>query len=450
MTDHLMDLSYVYLFNDIILTSDKHAAGLAESELSKIHSPISETNLFIVALPEFTYYSLEKILEHLVIKGFNSITLIVQHTKNLIRPVPRINSKSVLEKCKVVPITYHPWCCLKAIEEKTKLPIEPNWNIKKGLLRTGSLNRYTRIGILKELYNHDLLDKIVWTFPKSESQKISILNYFAESAGMIPEDFDEFYNYCSTQAITNKTPQLIRDVDPRLSSCLQNQFFTDWFVESFQHANFSIISESDFAYGAISEKTYLTLLHKHPFIIVNSPQQIQLLKSLGFRTFENYLPFDQYIYVEDNQLRLDQIVANIREFQKIIESHRQEIVADTEHNYNLCIEMAHETETQFNNLSTVLTADNLLHLNYLTFSNVDIDLFVQYKTQEKILLEQKQQEDFIAKYRIYKGADWPEIQNMADFEQLPEWVKQEAKTKFNFPRDLINRDIINVYLQNNH
>ncbi len=127
MTDHLMDLSYVYLFNDIILTSDKHAAGLAESELSKIHSPISETNLFIVALPEFTYYSLEKILEHLVIKGFNSITLIVQHTKNLIRPVPRINSKSVLEKCKVVPITYHPWCCLKAIEEKTKLPIEPNW-----------------------------------------------------------------------------------------------------------------------------------------------------------------------------------------------------------------------------------------------------------------------------------------------------------------------------------
>ena len=112
--------------------------------------------------------------------------------------------------------------------------------------------------------------------------------------------------------------------------------------------------------------------------------------------------------------------------------------------------MATETERQLKNLSDILTADNLLNLNFLTFSNVDLDLFIEYKKQDKILSQEKECKEFLEKYNVFKGADWPEIQNETEFEQLPDWVKQEAKTRFDFPRKLINRDIINSYLGENN
>ena len=447
MTDHFMDLSYLYFLQYEIL--DLYADRIAESELSKIQSPVAETNLFIAALPEFNYDCLEKIFERLAAKGFKSINILVNDQINLIRPLPEITSTTVLEKCKIIPILYHPWWCMKEMEQKNLA--SPKWNpdIRKGLLRTGNLNRYTRIGILKLLYDHNLLDKIVWTLPNAERQKINVLKYFAKWNNNIPKNFEEFYEYVARHAITNPNSILIKDVDPKLKEILPNEFFTDWFIESFAQANFSIISESDFSYGAISEKSYLTMLHKHPFIIVNTPKHVEKLKQLGFKTFENYLPCDHYINIEDDRLRLDLIIENIRSFQKIIEDRKEEIAADVEHNYNLCLQMAAETERQLKNLSDVLTADNLLNLNFLTFSNVDLDLFIEYKKQDKILWQEKKRKEFLEKYNVYKGADWPEIHSESDFEQLPEWVKQEAKTKFDFPRDLINRNIINAYLQDN-
>ena len=65
MTDYFFDASYLCHFHETLLNSDPHATALVEKELLKINSPITETNLFIGALPEYDFSYLTKIFEHL-------------------------------------------------------------------------------------------------------------------------------------------------------------------------------------------------------------------------------------------------------------------------------------------------------------------------------------------------------------------------------------------------
>jgi hypothetical protein len=461
MADHFLDASYLYHFHEIILNSDSRAVALAEKELLKINSPISETNLFIGALPEFHFGQFNKIFEHFTTKGFKSITILVNNESKYPPAQLRLLSPSVLEKCKIVSLNFLPWFHQTNVAaRKSAGPRVWNWDQKKGLLRTGSLDRYNRIDLLKILYDQNLLDGIGWTFPFPEKQKFKVLNYFAETTGNIPENFNEFYSYCSAHATIEENAKLLYDLFPQVAEVLPDISYANAFSEFHESGNFSIISEA--IAGHISERVYLTILHKHPFIIVNplisdnttDPGQeshsIRNLKDLGFKTFENYFPFSDYASVKDDRLRLIQTVENIRVFQKIIEDHKEEIAADVEHNYDLCLRIISETEEQLKNISPIITTEKLSNLNFLTFSGVDLDLLVEYKKQEKILLQEKERNEFLEKYEIYRGADWPDIKDEDDFQRLPDWIKKESKTKFNFPRKLINRDIINTYLGKNN
>lgn len=455
MTDYFFDASYLCHFHETLLNSDPHATALVEKELLKINSPITETNLFIGALPEYDFSYLTKIFEHFTTKGFKSITILVN---NDIKQSPlqlHLLSAPVLEKCKIIALNFLPWWYqVKILEQKNAEPMIQNQNKKKGILRTGSLDRYNRIGLLKLLYDQNLLDDIEWTFPASEKQKSRVLNYFVETTGSIPKNFNEFYSYCSTHAITEKDAKMICDVFPQLNEVLRDVCPVGAFPESHELGNFSIISETSAGY--VSERSYMAILYKHPFIIISPPkmrqelQTIQKLKNLGFKTFENYFPFSDYSTIEDSQLQLDQTIENIRVFQKIIEDRREEIAADVEYNYDLCLRIIAETQEQLTNLSPVLTTDRMSNLNFLTFAGVDLDLFIEYKTQEKILRQEKECKEFLEKYEIYRGADWPNIKDENDFLRLPDWIKEECKIKFNFPRKLINRDIINAYLDKNN
>lgn len=455
MTDYFLDASYFYHFHEKILNSDSHVVTLVEKELSKIHSPISETNLFIGALPEYDFGLLTKIFENFTTKGFKSITILVNNDTKQLPPQLALLSDLVLERCKIIPLNFLPWWHQIKIQEQTNAEsIRWNWTKCKGILRTGSLNRYNRIGLLKLLYDQNLLDGIAWTFPFPEKQKFKVLNYFAETTGSIPKNFNEFYSYCSAHATIQEDEKTVSDVFPQLSEILPDCNFTNAFSEIHTLGNFSIISETTAGY--VSERSYLAMLYKHPFIVVNPVkagkkiQTTQKLKDLGFKTFENYFPFSDYDMIENNQLQLNQIIENLRVFQKVIKDRREEIATDVEHNYDLCLGIIAETQEQLKNLSPVLTIDKLSNLNFLSLSGVDLDLFIEYKKQEKTLHLEKELKEFLEKYEVYRGADWPDIKDENDFLSLPDWIKQECKIKFGFPSKLINRDIINKYLDENN
>jgi hypothetical protein len=77
------------------------------------------------------------------------------------------------------------------------------------------------------------------------------------------------------------------------------------------------------------------VLHKQPFILAGEPAQYQYLKSLGYRTFEEYLLISNYGTIADEDKRLDAVVVNTKHW--IENKHLYNMQHDIEHNYQLLL-----------------------------------------------------------------------------------------------------------------
>ena len=119
----------------------------------------------------------------------------------------------------------------------------------------------------------------------------------------------------------------------------------------FEDTHFSILSEgpnfwSD-DYDFVTEKTWRTIINRHPFIFAGPVEQFNYIKSLGFKTFENYLPIKDYAYIKDEDERLDAIVENTK---YLLDNHSQGIATDVEHNYKQYMELIKEQDILFTSL----------------------------------------------------------------------------------------------------
>jgi hypothetical protein len=106
---------------------------------------------------------------------------------------------------------------------------------------------------------------------------------------------------------------------------LNDRYFNpDWYNETY----FSLVSETTidsicFKYNKnnyaapvfITEKTWKPIMFKHPFMIFGQPQILKYLKELGFETFNNL--FDEsYDTIDNNNVRLDTIIKNIKHLER--------------------------------------------------------------------------------------------------------------------------------------
>jgi hypothetical protein len=301
-----------------------------------------------------------------------------------------------------------------------------NWYIEKGYFPTGRLARHNRVGFLKRLYDSDLLGDIIWTFPSADKQKSHVLHYFYQSSGGIPADFEEFFDYCTKNAFVDNDNLL---EDPMI--IFRAVIFP---VDQYQLSNFTILSES--TDGPITEKTWMVMLNRHPFIMLATSRFLfDELKELGFKTFNNYLPYPEYATVDDLETRWEQTIENIRVFPKILQDRREEISADIEHNYNLCVNLRSQTVERLKEISSEIF-DISGFLERYTITPIDVlggDLFKRYREREKILIEEDYNKIFTEKYNAIKAEHWPEIYNKTDFHSLPNEIKRECKEVFNFP-----------------
>lgn len=433
MTSQIIDINYLYMFNDRFL--EMHAEEIATNEISKINSSFEETDLFISMTTERQFGVMSNILDIFIKYKFKTITLLIDYP-SWQETYSASLSKNVLENCKIIPFHFWIWYCVKNLERRNIRP--PTWNPdnRKGLFRTGRVDRFTRIEILKALYDANLLDnnRIEWTFPRSIEQKPNVLKYYSRNYGSIPDNFDKFYNHCIENASVEKNPSFMTDIYPQFKDSLPVFCPTNFYVDCYDLASFSILSETwD---DEVGDKSYLTMLYQHPFIIVNKPKVLKNLKQLGFKTFDNYLPHE-YASIEDDHTRLAQIIENIKIFPKILEERKEEIIADVQHNYNLCIKMAAETDKYLNDISDCITVENLYVSDFV--NKLGPDLYKKYKEQEKIIVKQDKNIYFVYRYNIIKAESWPNIQDENDFHQLPNWIKEECMTNYNFPGQLITR-----------
>ena len=323
---------------------------------------------------------------------------------------------------------------IKYLEKRNAQHSSWNWYNKKGYFPTGTLNRPNRVGFLKRLYDSDLLDDMIWTFPNADRQKSSILKYFIDNFGEVPINFEEFLNYSTEHAFSANTPIYDRYYDKYPMDSFLPFDCDEIPTSQYKLSNFTILSET--LDGPITEKTWMVMLNRHPFIMLATSRFLfDDLTELGFKTFNNYLPYPEYATVDDLETRWEQTIENIRVFPKILQDRREEISADIEHNYNLCVNLRSQTVERLKKISSEIF-DIPGFLERYTITPIDVlgsDLFKRYREREKILIEEDYNKIFTEKYNAIKAEHWPEIYNKTDFHSLPNEIKRECKEIFNFP-----------------
>jgi hypothetical protein len=274
--------------------------------------------------------------------------------------------------------------------------LQNNWNRRAnlGLLLTGKLYRQNRFGLLKVLYDAGLLDTIMWSFPEPQAQ-YALIKKLSDEQGYT--NFEEVFDYCQSHALTDATHVIrvhnqkfgVEALDITYPQTYYNK--NVWCPQFYASSNYSIISESEFKNSMVrcTEKTYRTIYNKHPFIMAASPGTLALLNTLGFKTFTEFLPRPDYDNIQDNNLRLDAIVENIKAFPSILTLHQDSINADVEHNFTL--------------LSTSISNDKQAVLEWYTSLGIDHSLFadnfemtetngIKMTVEELLKLKQQEQE----------------------------------------------------------
>jgi hypothetical protein len=207
------------------------------------------------------------------------------------------------------------------------------WNNTKtkGLWTIGKVERPHRAILMSKLWENNLLDRIDWSFYTYSDNKDyihkTLLSHYDDLT------FEKFIKDCTRSLdFTANTDDNFHSsgypFDPNL----------------YRNTSFSIVTESDFNIydyhqpeftPKITEKTYRTIINRHPFISAWFPGMIKKLKSKGYRTFEEYTTNPNYNEIRNLDDRLNAMVTSIDTFHEQL--NRPEVLekvrADVEHNY---------------------------------------------------------------------------------------------------------------------
>lgn len=194
-----------------------------------------------------------------------------------------------------------------------------------------------RIGLLYKLYNQNLLDNCTYSFiihnSFTEKECRKKMNFLSD------KEFDNFYQS------TKKSLDL--EYDPNNIEKINHTHYTGipYDVELFNLCNFQLISETHFDTTVwITEKTWISIANKCPFIIASYPGILKKLKSMGFKTFENYTKIVDYDEIKNDENRINAIVENVKYWNSNIQNFYSNIVEDTEYNYQLFLKIAKSNE----------------------------------------------------------------------------------------------------------
>jgi hypothetical protein len=106
-------------------------------------------------------------------------------------------------------------------------------------------------------------------------------------------------------------------------------------VDIFLNSNFQIIPESDIDSTWITEKTWISIANKMPFILVGSAYACSYLESLGFKTFRKYMKHSTYDEYDDYNTILENVVKNVRHWEKHLHKFEDSLRKDVEHNFKV-------------------------------------------------------------------------------------------------------------------
>lgn len=249
---------------------------------------------------------------------------------------------------------------------QAQIESDTTFEINKGFLfLVGNPARNNRIGLMSRLYDKQLLENNIWSFtaPSSIEDQDTCRKICQKYTD---EQYTEFLNNCqrSIDSLYKEYAELQNENSLGNNQKWLKMIEIDFtkvhpFVKSdiFAETSFSIISEginhwSD-EYSYITEKTWRPILHKHAFIFAGHPDQYRYIKSLGLKTFEEYLLIPDYAYIKDEEERLDAVVKNVEYFLAHHHKFEMQIKKDTEHNFKILLEHKSKLDKILKVLNTV-------------------------------------------------------------------------------------------------
>lgn len=262
-------------------------------------------------------------------KEFSHLEIIVILGTNYLRKSYRLANNNACIKHKPLYYVNPFWYCFYYLCIKNninKVATEYNANSKKDFLYLiGKPDQPHRLEILYRLYKKNLLNNANWRFiVHNDFVKNNCRRYLEQ---LSEEEFEDFIS---------KTQRSLDDINVQYQPTSSHYPGIPFDYKIFEDSKFQIIAETSFFNCIISEKTYISILNKRPFIMVSQLGHNTQLQQYGFKTFENYCLHQNY-QIEDIHYfqRFNKIMENIEYWIHNIDKFYTEIKADVEHNYSL-------------------------------------------------------------------------------------------------------------------
>lgn len=285
------------------------------------------------------------------------------------------------------------------INKESKLA---SWNPSTGkfLFLTGKCAKLNRIRLLYKFYQQQLLTNAEWSLFADTQHYEKYLSLLPEITNNELIDFINLHNGSPDKV---KPVTLIKSLDMHYNGIPYD-------VSMYNRTSFQVISETIFdskTHPWITEKTWLAIINRQPFIMASSQGTLKRLKDLGFKTFEEYLPCSYYDTIQDSELRLNAIVDNTAYWTENIKKHQNQIQLDVDYNYSMLIKLANDN---FKNVQAQL-----------------IDSGVSLEVEAVIdLVDNVLDSLFVIWYESIKDPLWPDCKNHGDFWKLPNYIQQEC------------------------
>lgn len=294
------------------------------------------------------------------------------------------------------------------VRKESELVTTWNPDTKKFLFLTGKSNKIQRIRLLYKFAMHGMLSDAVWSLFFHNNEFKIAKTFLPELTDVEYKKF--FFDHCCNpdNADIMENPNSLHYSGIPYGSML------------YRNCDFQVISETNYAdYAWITEKTWLSIINRRPFIIAGDTGTLKKLKNIGFRTFEQYLKIPNYNCLHDPEQRLDSIVTNTQDWLENIQKHRVAITQDIEHNFKKMLELA--------------------NLNLKNIQEI-IDKYKLKSTPENLvpLVDAQDQARWNHWYQRVRDSSWPECKQEEDFFLLPDWIQKELIEVFNYkPRKSI-------------
>lgn len=118
-----------------------------------------------------------------------------------------------------------------------------------------------------------------------------------------------------------------KEENTRFGFCINFQEYFSGFV--------NLISESEYQIKDISEKTWFSILHRKPFMILGVKGVHRILEDMGFELYNEIFDYS-FDFEDDLNTRIDMIAANLQKLQHIdLDQTYQKILPKIEYNRNV-------------------------------------------------------------------------------------------------------------------